>query len=492
MTDTKKHALARARLRLRRGAFSAALSLCTALMVVCVSALADYLETKNGWRADLSFNAVATQGEATRAALKALEKDVHLYAVFSDGGQDMQLTEILARYAALSEHVSWSEENLTRNPLLLTMVSDEVDDASVTSDCLIVRCEETGRTRVLTGEDYVEYSYDADAGGYAITGWTYEKSLTEAILYVTMDELPKVQLLTGHGELSQTDTALMEEKLISANYAVTRVNLLSGDTLDANDPLMILSPLRDVTQGELAQLNAYAAAGGDLFVTVDYTDPDELPNLRAFYRAYGAQPIAGIVLADESDAGTYYESVGNLLPEMLYTEVTGTLKAAGYDLTLLSGARGFEMPGESTQDLVVAAALQSGETAYIRDYRKAGADAELSIARQADDRTGRFALALTADRGFADGTRSRAFFIGNSSMFLDDWMYTYTYSGEMLLQALQYLRGKAPVNLAIVPRQAARAPLAFSSAAVPALILAVPPMITLALALCALLPRKRL
>jgi len=476
--------------RLRQGGYNTVLCTAVCLMLVLVVVLVDWGEDKNGWQTDLSFNAITTTGETTSALLKSLDKDVRIYAVFSDGSEDNQLIALLNRYQAECGHITWSQENITRNPLLLQMISDYEGDASVTSDCVILYCEKTGRTRILSSSDYYEYSYDSASGNYAITGWTYEKSLSEAILYVTMDELPTVQVLQGHGELNEGDISVMKEKLIENNYAVKMINLLGGDTLDPESPLMILSPMKDVTTGELELLTAYVQAGGDLFITVDWSDPDDLPNLYALYRMYGFEPIPGLVLADTDDKGSYYESTPNLLPAMLTTELTGVLVTGKADSVLMAGARAFETPQNTSSVLTTEVLLESGNTAYIRQLSTDGTN--VTVNYQEGDRQGTFALALSAHRFYDTGYDSRAFIIGNSSMFLDDWMFTYTYSGELMLQALQYIRGEEDVQLDILPRKAAREQLTYESAAMPAVLLALAPIIVAVLAAAVLRPRKHL
>ena len=450
---------------------------------------ADYLESKYDWQLDYSFNNITTQGEATENLLDSLTRDVRMYAVFSDGSEDSQLIALLNRYQARTPHITWSQENLTRNPLLLQLASSYGDDSAVNSDCLIIRCEETGRTRVLTAEDYIERTYDAEQGMYRITGWQYEKSISEAILYVTADSLPRMQLLSGHGELDEASTTVMEDYLTSANYDLSRVNLLTDGAPDPDAPLMILSPTKDLSETELQMLTDYVQAGGDLFITVSYTDPDELPNFYALYRLYGFEPIPGLVLEDEARTDAYYESIPNLIPTMLTTDATGTLVAAGYDTLILAGARALETPTQQDSALSVYVALESTEGAYIRTL---GAGSTVSIERQADDRTGPFALALCASRVFDGGQNSRAFMIGNDSMFLDNWMYAYTYSGELLLQVSQYLQGKPPVDLDILSRPAVRQQLNVSNVAAPVVLLTLLPMLVAVLAVAVLLPRRHL
>lgn len=475
--------------KLRQGARNTALCLLCAAACVLTVVAADYLESKYDWQLDYSFNNITTQGEATENLLDSLTRDVRMYAVFSDGSEDSQLIALLNRYQARTPHITWSQENLTRNPLLLQLASSYGDDSAVNSDCLIIRCEETGRTRVLTAEDYIERTYDFEQGMYRITGWQYEKSISEAILYVTADSLPRMQLLSGHGELDEASTTVMEDYLTSANYDLFRVNLLTDGAPDPDAPLMILSPTKDLSETELQMLTDYVQAGGDLFITVSYTDPDELPNFYALYRLYGFEPIPGLVLEDEARTDAYYESIPNLTPKMLATDATGTLVAGGYDWLILAGARALETPTQQDSALSVYVALESTEGAYIRTL---GAGSTVSIERQADDRTGPFALALCASRVFDGGQNSRAFIIGNDSMFLDNWMYAYTYSGELLLQVSQYLQGKPPVDLDILSRPAVRQQLNVSNVAAPVVLLTLLPMLVAVLAVAVLLPRRHL
>ena len=475
--------------KLRQGAFNTVLCLLCAAACILTVVAADYLESKYDWQLDCSFNSITTQDAATEHLLDSLTCDVRMYAVFSDGSEDSQLIALLNRYQARTPHITWSQENLTRNPLLLQLASSYGDDSAVNSDCLIIRCEETGRTRVLTAEDYIERTYDTAQGVYTITGWQYEKSISEAILYVTADSLPRMQILSGHGELDETTTTVMEDYLTGANYELSHINLLTDGAPDPESPLMILSPTKDLSETELDMLTAYVQAGGDLFITVSYTDPDELPNFYALYRLYGFAPIPGLVLEDESRTDAYYESIPNLIPTMLTTDATGTLVAAGYDTLILAGARALETPTQQDSALSVYVALESTEGAYIRTL---GTGSTVTIERQEGDRTGPFALALCASRVFDGGESSRAFIIGNDSMFLDNWMYAYTYSGELLLQVSQYLQGKAPVDLDILSRPAVRQQLSVSNVAAPVVLLTLLPLLVAVLALAVLLPRRHL
>ena len=473
--------------KLRHTLLSLLLCLLAAAVAVAAVGVFDALESRFAWRADLSFNSVTSQSDATRAALRALTHDVHAYSVASEGNELDDLNALLDRYQAASPHFSWSRESLSRNPLLLQWASDDLGDGAVSSDCLILRCEDTGRTRVLTWEDYIGYGYNSESGVYEFTGLTYEKSLTEAILYVTSETLPRVQLLSGHGELSAAETAALEQRLRSANYETARVNLKTGDALDPAATLLILSPTLDVTDDELRALGDFAQAGGSLFVTVDFADPDELPNLYALYRLYGVTPLPGVVVADEGDRASYYGNVAELIPTMNSSDITDPLLAAGADFLILAPARAFRVSAAQS-DLVTQVVLQSGDSAYIRT----GEEGSVDLTRRADDPAGPFALAVLCDRGFEGGARSRAFFVGNSGLFTSEQLFGITYSGELLLQAMQRLQGSAAIDLDILPRSAVRPPLSAAGDPVPALLIALPPLVIAILAVAVLRPRKYL
>ena len=471
-----------------RTLLNAGLCLLAAAAAIAACSVADLWESRAAGRVDLSFNRVTTQSETTLAVLRGLDKDVHAYAVASQGNELNDLNALLDRYQAASAHFSWSQESLSRNPLLLQWVSDDVGDSAVTADCVIVRCEQTGRTRVLTWDDYMRFSYSDASGSYAWTGLTYEQAITGAIVYVTTDDLPTVQLLAGHGELTADETAALEQRLAAANYAARRVSLNNGDALDPGAPLMILSPTLDISEAEAEALADYARHGGSLFITADFTDPDILPNLYAFYRLYGVAPMPGLVLADEGDRGSYYTNIAEITPTLApIVGVTDGMAQSGGALLILAPARAMEITAQASADLIVDPVLQSGATSYLRRV----SEDSIETARQADDPQGPFALAVLCDRAFSDGTRSRAFFIGNSGMFLDETVMQMTASGDLLLQVTRYLAGDGEA-LDIAPRQATRPMLNAPSGALPILLLVLPVLLIAGLAVAVLTPRRYL
>ncbi len=465
---------------------SALFLLLNILMVLLSVAAVDRAEKKYALKQDHSFNRITTLGALTKRTMSELREDVHIYALFTPGEEDHSLIGLLERYDALSDRLSYSVEDLSRNPLLATKLSDSLDDSAVSTDCLIVHCADTDRTRVLDGSNYIAQSYDIQDGQFYLSGLNYEKSITEAILYVTAERLPTVQVLTGHDELDSAATASLEALLRDANYAFVRVDLLRGDSLDPDSVLMLLSPRKDLNAAELSAIEAFSASGGSLFITSDFDDPFSLENFDALLRAYGIVKREGLVVARADATGSYFESPAYLLPYMDHTEPTEPLIAAGKKTLLLAGARAFAPPDKNMGgDLIVQTVLSSG-TAYLRQY----ADQAGTLDWQEGEETGTFPLALLSQRAHGSGTRSMAFIIGNSSVFTDNWLYGNTYSAEFLMSMLSHLGHHDAISLEISSREAVRQPLLYGSPAVPIAVVVLLPLLVLAVAARVLMPRK--
>ena len=456
------------------------------LLALGLSLAADYVENRYALRADLSFNRLTTQSEATDEVLAALPHDVHAYALFSAGSEDQALIGLLSRMAAKSPRFTYSVDSLVKNPLLASQISSDLRDQAVSADSLLIVCEETGRNRVLDITDYVSQSFDSESQAYYISGFQYEKKITEALVYVTTGQVPQVQLLDGHGELGLEQTAALEELLGSYNYQVSRVSLMRAEELNPEHPLLILSPQKDLLASELTMIQQFTAKGGSLLITCDYGDPDDLPNFDALYRSYGFEKINGIVVADEEDTAAYINSPIYLVPYMGLSEITMELIASSHTMLLLPGSRAFEAPDAQRSNPLVTPVLTSG-FAYIKDVKKPGA----TLLPEEGDRQGTFELALLSSLAHQDGSRSQALILGNSGMLTDSWLYENTYSREFLLHALSYLSPHKPIELDIDPKDAARPQMVIPNPGLPLFVIILVPALVLGLGVAVLIKRRR-
>lgn len=443
------------------------------------------LEDSYGWRKDFSFNGYTVTGEQTQKVLDALPAPVQLYLLYQSGEMDSQLYEVLARYQRLSDKISVLPTDIAQNPGLLTRFKTGVTQ-TLEADSVVVNCEATGRYKVLGYDDFVTQGYNVEKGTFEIAGLAYEKSLTEALAYVTQASVPVVGLLQGHGELTADTLSNLTDFLQSNNYDTRTVDLLAGDTLAGVDLLLIADPQKDFSQAELETVKAFALGGGSLFVIRDYTDPDALPNYQSLLTSYGVTPIPGVVVAGEEDTGSYYGERIYLMPYFQPMEMTQPLISGKLDVLLLAGACAFETPAQTDSALSAAAVLKTGPNAYVR----APSQGQNTIEYQPGDRKGELTLAILAGRIHAGGTVSRLFAIGNSTVFTDEYMYQRTFNGEFILQVMGELLPQKTVSLDIMAKSAFHPGLtAGSQTGAIGMLLAVP-MLTLLAAALILGPRR--
>ena len=152
----------------RYGGYALAVTSIVIALAVLVNLGFSELETKYGWRKDLSFNNLTTQSETTRSVLSALPFPVHIYALYTPGGEDPALVELLNRYRASSPLISYEMLELNKNPGLLARFQGNAE-ASLTANSLVVSCEATGRYKILSPESFSTVGYSIET---ANTGWS--------------------------------------------------------------------------------------------------------------------------------------------------------------------------------------------------------------------------------------------------------------------------------------------------------------------------------
>ena len=474
--------------KLKYGSVSA---LMLAMVLIALNAGVYALEKKKGWRIDLSFNGILSQSGETKAVLEKLEVPVEIYALFRKSEEReydaiLELQELLDKYAAASEMITWKQVDPALNPTLLNRFT--TDSMIPQAGNMIVWCEKTGRFRVIGGEDLMGQVYDPETGEYTYSSLTYERGITGAIAYVIRERVPEAVILQGHEEYDSDTLQSFRELLEGSQYEVALQDLKDSAYIpDPEDLLIFFCPKKDMTDTELTKLTEFAAKGGSFLFVCDYLDPlEDMPNYLSLLRNYGFVPLEGIVTADASATDTYYQKgyVNTLYPEMCSTDLTIGLINSGADRLLLDGARAFAEPEESDRNLTVDTVLRSGETSYLKDINA------LTTEKSAGDQTGSFPLALEARRVTSEGYVSRAFIIGDSAALASVELYRITYSMEFTIRVMEFLLKADASDLQIAPKNAVRPGLKTASADLGSVLLIALPLSALFAALLVLGPRR--
>ncbi len=284
---------------------------------------------------DTSSNSVYTVSDTTIEILKALKEDVTVYYVVQNGAQDMNIEEMLDRYASYTSHVKLVEIDPTTRPTFTSKYTEDV----LTNNSVIV--ESARRYTVVPYEKIytTEYSQDELINYYYYgvepTGTTYftcEGALTTAIDYVTSSDLPVLYMTTGHGETALSSDVLEDVK--AENILTKDIALLTTPIIPEDAGAVILNvPTKDLTEDEVSTLRNYLDQGGNMILMSGYgtMDKETMPNLTALAAEWGMQATEG--LAMEGDTNRHYPSMPHFLIPTLNTAASIAANLASTNTT---------------------------------------------------------------------------------------------------------------------------------------------------------------
>ena len=468
--------------KLKYGSVSALMLAMVLIALIALNAGIYALEKNKGWRIDLSFNGILSQSADTKAVIESLDKPVEIYALFRKASEREwpELQELLDKYAAASDRITWKQVDPMVDQLLVNRFS--TDNAVPVEGNLIVWCEQTNRFRIVGGEDFIGQGFDIETGELVYENLTFESSITSAIAYVVKDRVAKAVIMQGHDEYKLEFLTDFQNLLEANQFEVVYQDLKEeGYTPNPEDLLIFFDPLKDLTETELKTLTEFAGKGGSFLFACD-TDVsmDNMPRYMTLLRSYGFEPLEGFAEASQVDRNSYYESQTYLVPEMCSTDITMDLVGTDRDFLILPGTRAFAEPEEGDRNLVISVVLRAAGTAVIRT------DTTVTT----PDGTEGFPLALQARRVTNEGYVSRAFIIGSGYTLTDKGLYSITRSQELTVNVMDFLMQQGVTGLNIAPKDAARPGLKTESLNLGSILLIALPLSVLFAALLILGPRK--
>lgn len=372
--------------RFRAGSYSAF----AAVIVIAIAVMANLMVTALPTavtQLDMTEQSLYSLSDQSKRIAASLDKDVNLYLICNDGSEDPTIQRLLERYEGLSEHIQAESVDPSLQPTFLDQY--ELDITTLYENSVLVDCE--GRYR-LVGYDEIyvtEYSMDYYSYSYTYTtSFDGENALTNAIHYVSSDDLPKVYILTGHGEAELDST--ITDMLAQDNFEYENLSLLSMDAAPEDAAAIIINaPTSDLSEAEAELLIAYLENGGSVALITGYMAADEMTQLKRVTASMGLTTAEGIVIEGDSQMRlSRYPHY--LLPNMESHEIIDALASAGYYiLTPLA------QPIVETEDSTASVTwiLSTSEAAYA----KAAAMNMTTTEKEEGDAEGPFYLGAVAE-----------------------------------------------------------------------------------------------
>ena len=361
----------------------------------------------------------------TKVVATNLDKDVTIYWITQAGQESTVLDKLLDRYQDLSDLITV----VKKDPDIYPTFAQQYTDETVVNNSLVVECGDKSR--------YISYDdiYQVDTASYYTTGsvsqsFDGEGQITSAIDYVVSDELPKIYLLSGHGEVALSDN--FSNELTRSNYeTVEDFSLLNVDEIPEDcDALLINAPTSDISDEELTMLRDYVQGGGKLLVLSGPQKEASLTNLDTLLADYDVTVSDGIVV--DTDREHYaFTAPYVLMPDIESSDITDPLTEESSHV-IVPIAQGLTVGSNGS----VTALLTTSDEAF----NKAAGYAMTTYEKEDGDTDGPFTLAVSITDSTAEG---KIVWVA-SDYLLDDTYNSYSSGAnlDLVMNGLSWMIGK--------------------------------------------------
>ncbi len=303
---------------------------------------------------DLTANKLYSLTDDTKELVSNIGEDVTIYVLANEKQADSTLANTLDSYEGLSSHIKVTYVDPAVNPKFYTKYTD----GSISSNSVIV--ESSKRSRVVDYNDLYVSEFDYSTYSQNVTGYDAEGQITSAISYVLSEDMPKIYMVTGHGEL-ELDTTFTDI-IQKANIDTETINLMDYDAVPEDAAAVFVNaPTEDLSSDDAEKILTYLNNGGDIFVNTTYTGKD-MPNFEKLLDFYGVQVSKGLII--ETAQNSYYQDPFYLLPTIEYDSITSDIYS-GNSYIFAPYCQGLTYTDK--EDVEVTPLLASSENSYVRD-----------------------------------------------------------------------------------------------------------------------------
>ena len=351
---------------------------------------------------DVTVNKIFTLTEDTIQYVKNLSRDVTIYVLADDNSKDGDVDLMLKNLQGHSEHIQVEYVSPIANPMFYYNYTS----AQPSENSLIV----VSGNESMVIDYYDLYVFQTDYTTYEseVVGSDIEGQLVSAIMRVTAGDTPKFYMLLGHNELvfdEKFQGALTKENI---DYEYIQLNTMDEIPEDA-DAIVINAPISDYSEDEVDKVLSYLDNGGNAFIIPTWTE-ENMGNFEQILEYYGVSLVDGVIV--ETDRSRYYQSPYNLIPNIIYEDITQSI----YDGTVLAPlSRGLNYD-EYSEDIWYIPFLTTSEDAFsktdmlsLQDFDKGSQDID-----------GPFVIGMKIEKPAQSGEISQAVIVATEQMFSED------------------------------------------------------------------------
>ena len=223
----------------------AAVIVITVLLNVVVSTL----DNVWGLSYDLSSNKLYTISAQSKKVVSAVNQPVNIYALMQTGSESTTIENLLENYRKLApDYIKVTVVDPVQNPTFANQFTQE----SLSTNSVIVTNGDGSRYRVIDQYDMYEFGYNSTTyQSYAASSFIGEQKLTNAISFVTAEEVKNAYFLTGHQEASSQQSVVPDglhrgRKPCRGRVSPSPISTSSRRAISSSSP----RPQSDLTEDE--------------------------------------------------------------------------------------------------------------------------------------------------------------------------------------------------------------------------------------------------
>lgn len=384
-------------------AYNSTMTIVIVAVVVAVNMVISALPTKyTVW--DLTTNKLYSLTQDSIDYVSGLKENVTIYVLNAEGNADTMLTQTLAHYEDLTDKISVEYVDPLVNP---KFASQYMDTATTVSRGTVI-VESSKRYKVISASQLYESSFDYSTYQSTTTGYDGEGQITSAIAYVVSDEMPKLYMISGHGEAELESS--FANLIAKANLDTENLRLMDVDEIpeDASG-VLINAPSSDFSEDDADKVIDYLNRGGRVFAVAGYTE-EEQTNFQKILQFFDLQAEPGLVL--ENDENKFYQSPYYLLPDVSASDSLTSAIAGNYYI-FTPYAVGIKSQGED-DSVTITPLLTTSDSAFSRtDLSNTH-----SLTVEEGDVPGPFYIGLEAEKSLDSGSATLLLF-SSYVMFTD-------------------------------------------------------------------------
>lgn len=360
---------------------------------------------------DVTENKVYSLTESSIKEIENIEKDVKMYVYGYT--EDSSLVDLVKQYCRENEHITYE---------ILTEESNKskVEEYGLSDDYPVVIVEVDGFSTLIDGQTEF-YSYDYTTGQEVDLT---EQTITNTILNLTIKDKPKIYILSGHGEYSQSEMSVLTTYLTNEAYEYETINLLNASSVPEDcNILLIMSPTSDLLENETNMILDYINNGGNIIYAKDTEENGKTyTNYQKILDNYGLSVVNGYVYETSSTATVSgYPNI--VMPQIAaYSDITSEIYSDGGYL-LFAYAQKVAMADEETAtslNVEYETLLSSSENSYYVTDVSANISTVTSTAEQGSSDLAVLATkTINPDVEENEQKKSKILVIGNG-MFISD------------------------------------------------------------------------